>query len=366
MSATGTEPDGGPSIGYEKGLSVSQTLPWPPVGHFGWQAMVGPHQPSPAAMIDGRGYFGLVPEGTFLYGNLRVEDGGMFEVTRRIPASDADRGMSGLIVQSTLNPDDVLHIDTQVSAAAGTSLGCTRTVEDGDRRAIWSSASGAHGKPWRVSMTRDLVTWVEDDLLDLTGELLPPGLQWYVPGPDKGIFYVSQLFEVHGTVSGRGVRGFIGLDRTFMPEGGMLYVKKDVLVGEQLHNAWYTWATRYTDGTYDAGHFLLANDRGGFALLTNERQEIVRTTAVTGEVFPGEDRNFPKGIALEVDGEKWEFLPDPRGIMPDFLSSSKKLPTPQNEGRWRRVGDTREPEVWFAWGETVPGHGTSPTQRWRS
>ncbi|MBF4997310.1 hypothetical protein IRT45_09085 [Nocardia sp. BSTN01] len=317
-------------------------------------------------MTDTRGYFGLVPEGTFLYGCLRTADGVIFEPTRRIPASPTDRGMSGLIVQSTLNDDNVLHIDGSASAAAATSRGCSVTVEGDDELAIWASAAGAEGKPWRVTMSQDAVTWSEADAMELTGRLLPPGLQWHVPAPDKGILYVSQLYEVSGTADGRAVRGFIGLDRTWMAEGGMLYVKKDVLVGEQLHNTWYTWATKYTDGTYDAGHFMLANDRGGFALLTNERQEILRTTAVTGEVFPGEDRNFPKDITLEINGEKWEFLPDPHGIMPDFLSAAKKLPTPQNEGRWRRVGDTREPDIWFAWGEIAPGHGTTPTQRWRS
>ena len=46
----------------------------------------------------------------------------------------------------------------------------------------------------------------------------------------------------------------------------------------------------------------------------------------------------------------------------------KHPPTPQQEGRWRRVGDTREPDAWFAWGETEPLHGTTkepkfPTRR---
>jgi hypothetical protein len=33
---------------------------------------------------------------------------------------------------------------------------------------------------------------------------------------------------------------------------------------------------------------------------------------------------------------------------------------PQVDGRWRRVGDTREPDVWFAWGEAVPASGARP------
>lgn len=339
---------------------------FPPQGHFGWRTMLGPHQPSPAAMLDTRGYFGLVPEGTFLYGNLRADDGddgAMFEVTRRIPARD-DRGMSGLVVQSTLNDDGVFHIDP-IGFAAATSLGVVRELSEDGTQASWTSAPGVDGPPWRVTMTEDTMSWVEEGLFELTGELLPPGLQWYKAGVDLGTYYVSQLFQVSGNYQGRPVRGMIGLDRTYMPEGGMLYVRKDILVGEQLHNSWYTWATRYTDGSFEAGHFMLANDHGGFAIFTNDSQEVTATQNITGSVTPGSDQNFPDAISLLIDGVEWEFLPDPKGKMPDFLNAAKRLPTPQNEGRWRRKGDEREPDVWFAWGEIAPGHGLSPTDRWR-
>jgi hypothetical protein len=33
------------------------------------------------------------------------------------------------------------------------------------------------------------------------------------------------------------------------------------------------------------------------------------------------------------------------------------IPNPQQEGLMRRVGEKRRPEVWMAWGETVPANG---------
>lgn len=314
-------------------------------------------------MLDTRGYFGLVPEGTFLFGNLRSDDGEMFEITRRIPAKD-DRGMSGLVVQSTINPDNVFHIE-KYSFDAATSLGVVRHLDETTNTASWSSASDVTGNPWQATMTPESMTWNEDGLFELTGELLSPGLQWYKAGGDLGIYYVSQLFQVQGVFQGRAVRGMLGFDRTYMPEGAMLYVRKDILVGEQLHNSWYTWATRYKDGTFEAGHFLLANDHGGFAIFTNDKGEVTTSIDVTGEVEPGPDQNFPKAVTLVIEGEEWEFLPDPRGKMPDFLNAAKRLPTPQNEGRWQRKGETREADVWFAWGEIAPGHGLKPVNRYR-
>jgi hypothetical protein len=41
-----------------------------------------------------------------------------------------------------------------------------------------------------------------------------------------------------------------------------------------------------------------------------------------------------------------------------------RLPiTAQQEGRWRRVGDTREPDRWMAWGESDKRNGTARNVR---
>ncbi|ATE64836.1 hypothetical protein COO09_00240 [Rhizorhabdus dicambivorans] len=89
----------------------------------------------------------------------------------------------------------------------------------------------------------------------------------------------------------------------------------------------------------------------GFALFTNQRGETNLSTKVSGSVklIPGDI--WPETIQLDVDGEKWEFLPDPKGRMPDLLYGKIQSITPQNEGRWQRVGERRTPAVWFAWGE---------------
>lgn len=344
-------------------------LSWPEPAHFAWQSIVGPFAPSPRTMADhDRAYFGLVPEASFLYGKFVDSENEIFEPTRRIPANERVRGMAGLVHQSTLNDDDYLHINVEVSLGAATSYGHRRRVDnspDGGELATWKSAPWVSGNPWSVTMTPTTCTWHEEGVLHIEGTLLAPGLQWYIPGPDKGFYYMSQLYEATGTIEGREVRGFFGFDRDYMPEGGMLYISKDILVEEHLHNAWYTWATKYTDGTYDAGHFLLTNDRGSFAIFTNDEQEVTRTNNLTGTVTTRDDGVWPAGIKFDVDGEAWEFTPDPRGIMPDFMTADKALPTAQNEGTIKRVGETREPVLTMAWGEIVPSHGTAQTMRWR-
>jgi len=91
---------------------------------------------------------------------------------------------------------------------------------------------------------------------------------------------------------------------------------------------------------------------------------VTTCTDVEAIVKSGPDRNFPEAIYLRAGDSLWEFIPDPKGRMPDFLGKSQPS-TPQNEGRWRRVGDTREPETYWAWGETSPLTGTERKLRFR-
>ena len=88
----------------------------------------------------------------------------------------------------------------------------------------------------------------------------------------------------------------------------------------------------------------------GFAILGNENGEVRYTYDVTGEVDFGSNGYWQEGITYSAFGEQWEFMPDPKGR----LVGLGTLKNPQVDGRWRRVGDTREPDVWFAWGEAAP------------
>ena len=50
-------------------------------------------------------------------------------------------------------------------------------------------------------------------------------------------------------------------------------------------------------------------------------------------------------------------MPDPKGEMVDFVGGFPI--TAQQEGRWRRAGDTREPDRSLGWGETDRRNGSA-------
>ena len=270
-------------VSIEATARANSGLSWPERGNFAFKPLVAPHRASAKAMLDAREFFGLERESLALYGCVRSQDGEMYELCRRIPGVHGRGVLNGLFMLSTVGKD-ALRIVPEAGMQAATSL--NHQAELRDDTAIWRSDPAAAGNPFQVTFSNDggKCTWMEKGLFDLEGELLGPGLQWYLPSTDTSMFYVSQLFEVNGNLRGKPVRGIIGFDDIYLPRGVILYAGGDPLTRHKNHRAWYTWATRYKDGSFDAGHFMLGHDRLGFSIVTNEHQQLVLSTDVSGEV----------------------------------------------------------------------------------
>ncbi|HEX3287119.1 MAG TPA: hypothetical protein VHT50_21290 [Mycobacterium sp.] len=319
----------------------------PARGSLHYQMLLSEHASDPSEVALNRTWFGLPWSAVYLYGSLRDDDGEIYTVLRA-PEHDGG-GRKRFFLQTSIDATD-LHVHP-ASRASARNTGFVRTHEDGTT--VLASATEAGGNPFRLTVDATTCTWTEAGVIDLRGTLVEPGLQWHLPHRDEGYYYVSQIYEAEGEILGRPVRGFYGVDDMYTH--GLVY-ENDLLVGRKLHVTWYTWATRYTDGTLDAGHFMLGHDGLGMLLLCDEKGGVRRTTDVDGHVELDASGTWPTHIEVRTPSEEWEFLPDPKGRMVDFMP----MPNPQIEGRWRRMGDTREPAHWFAYGEIAPSHGVKP------
>ncbi|PLX74048.1 MAG: hypothetical protein C0607_12050 [Azoarcus sp.] len=328
----------------------------PQRGDFAYQCLVAPQRVSGAKLADLRDHFGLKLTKHMPFGSVRDEEGHIYSVVRAVNAPNSTPNPTKFIYQSTRIDNAHIRVDKERIVPRAMTMFPRRWLE-GDT-ACWSSNDGEPGAPWLITASGERFSWKEEGLLDITGALIGNGMQWYLPGEDWGTFYVSQLYDVAGTCEGRPVKGVIALDQAWMAEGGAIHFQKDLVVNNKMHVIWWSFATIYKDGSWDAGSFMVGHENLGYAIFQNDRGEVYCTTDIEGEVRHKDGSYFAEYARIVVDGkEAWEFLPDPKGEMMDFVGGFPI--TAQQEGRWRKVGDEREPDRWMAWGESDRRNGSA-------
>jgi hypothetical protein len=319
------------------------------------------------SLLDPRGYHGIVHEASYLYGTVRDAAGNMYTLLRRLPSNvlaaitekgEERKGVGRRLMVQHNRGDDNLRLKVDLIKASGVSDGLR--LERTPDQVRFRSGENPLGKAWQIALTPSALVWREDDVLSLEGNMLPLGLQWYLIDRDDSIMYCSRNFEVTGTVLGETVQGFIFLDQCYMPEGGRLYAHRDALMGQHIEVCWFSWGTRWDDGSVEVGHFLGGNDRAGFGMATDGKKLNLLTSDVIAEVRRDAGGYWHDGIRIDANGEAWEIIADPRGRQIDMM----KLANPQQEGLVRRVGETRQPVAWFAWGESAPKHGSRGHNRY--
>jgi len=332
----------------------------PERGDFDYQQLVGPHKVTGPAMAGERGFFGLKLSKSSPFGSVRDVDGNIYSFVRSLLAPGGTPNPTKFIYQTNHIDGKNLRMDHERMKAQAETPIPLQTLE-GDV-VTWSNQPGESGNPWKITASSERLTWKEEGLFELEGRLLGSGMQWYLPGVEWGTFYVSQLWDIHGICEGRPVKGAMALDQFYMAEGGAIHFKKDLVVNNKMHVIWWSFVTVYTDGTWDAGSFMVGHKHLGYAIFMNEKGEVRVTNDIEGKAVHKEGSYFLESARIVLDGkEEWEFLPDPKGEMIDFVGGFPI--TAQQEGRWRRVGDTRTPDHWLSWGESDRRNGSERNVR---
>ncbi len=327
---------------------------------FVYQILVAPHKASGTAMNETRGFFGLPLSKSMPFGSVRDEEGNIYSFVRSVMSPGGTPNPTKFLYQSTRLDDCHLRLDqARMALQALTPLPLQSLEND---TVHWSSVPDEPGNAWQLSASGESLSWTEDGLFELKGTLIGHGMQWYLPGVDWGTFYVSQLYDLAGTCEGRPVKGVMALDQVYLAEGGAIHFMKDLVVNNKMHILWWSFATIYKDGSFDAGSLMVGHDHLGYAILMDESGAVRCTTSIEGVTRHKPGSYFASEVVVTLEGgEQWEFLPDPKGEMIDFVGGFPI--TAQQEGRWRRVGDTREPDRWMAWGESDRRNGTARNVR---
>lgn len=327
-------------------------------GDFQWFGMSGAFDPTVEAASASRGYFGLVPEATYPWGTFRDDNGGVYIFMRRLPFDGLTEVSKTGPVRNTIGRRAVLFTQNAAGelevnpASMATGYNIDTKTEVSDDSIVWSIDEVSDQRRGLHAVYRaDRLEYREDGLIDVSGPSLKPGLQWYLPGRDNGLFYASQTFACEGTIMGTPVKGFLFIEQAYMQPDSVLYAVNDVLVGAETHLTWYSFATQYEDGSFEFGHFIVGHDRLGIGIVAGPDGLIVQSSTVKAKVTRSDD-GWSERVDLDVDGQAWEII-QPRDLR---ILPTAHTPNRQQEGMIRRVGETRIPRNYMAWGETA--HGT--------
>ncbi len=337
------------------GPAFSNATELSPTGSFNCAALASGRRFDPAELLSDDPILGLHREAGYIWGTLRDDDGELYSVMRRIAPPNAAQGTglslpAKLIIVGTGTPEGHLQLRREPKGAVASTDIVRKPLNDNGVR--YESADGAPGRPMRLDLSDPDFSYVEEDVIDMTGRMVAPPLQWYLPGPQSALLYISHTWLVDGTLFGKPARGFLFWEEAWMPPGGQLYVHKD-----PLHDAeyltWYSWANLYHDGQCEVGHFLFGQRDFHVAVTADSSGKVTSARTMDAEIIRAEDGYWHDGIKYTIDGVEWVCEPDPQGRMQGL----GKMPNPQQEGRIHRVDDTRIPDLHMAWGETVPSAG---------
>jgi len=327
----------------------------PPTGCFNHAALASGRRFDAATFLSDEPLLGLYREAGYIWGTLRDDAGVLYSVMRRIAAPGAAQGdgksLGGkLLVVSSGTPEGQLQLRREPRGAVDSTDIVRRPHNDNSIR--FASAAGAPGRSMQLVLSENEFSYVEEDVIDVSGRIVVPPLQWYLPGPQSALLYISQTWLVDGQLAGKPVRGFLFWEEAWMPPGGQLYVAKDPLQDAE-YLTWYSWANLWSDGSCEVGHFLFGQKDFHVGVTADSSGIVTSARTMDAVITRAEDRYWHDGIAYEIDGTRWTCEPDPQGRMQGL----GKMPNPQQEGRMHRVEDPRLPDVWMAWGETVPAAG---------
>ncbi|QRY42672.1 hypothetical protein JVX93_18960 [Mycolicibacterium boenickei] len=330
------------------------------LGTFNSGALASGRVFDPRDFVTNESVLGLNREAGYMWGTLRDEDGTLYSVMRRVALTppdkrDDDRQSLGgklIVVSSGTDRGEGLQLRKEPRYAVDSAHVGIELADD--NTATLTSAPGADGQPMKLVLNEENFSYVEEGVLDMTGSLVVNPLQWYLPGRDSSLLYLTQTWLVEGILLGKRARGFLFWEEAWMYPGGRLYMDKDPLHDAE-YMTWYSWANLWQDGSCEVGHFLFGQKDFHVGVTAHSDGTVTSAHNMDVEITRAADGYWHDGISYDIDGVKWVCEPDPQGHMRGL----GPMPNPQQEGRMHRVDDDREPVVWMAWGETVPAAGNA-------
>jgi hypothetical protein len=172
------------------GQSASKSVELTPTGSFNHAALASGRRFDADEFLSDEPLLGLQREAGYIWGTLRDDEGVLYSVMRRIASPGATQGdgksLGGkLLIVSSGTDKGQLHLRREPRGAVdSTDIG--RNPHHGNA-VRYASASGAPGRKMELVLSENEFAYVEEDVIDVSGRIVVPPLQWYLPGPESSL-----------------------------------------------------------------------------------------------------------------------------------------------------------------------------------
>jgi hypothetical protein len=327
------------------------TWAWPSRrrGNFGFRSVASTFEFAARDAYLEYEYFGLAPMATYFFSCLSDADGNFYAPIRKVITEMS----TGLQLSSNLDAEN-LEIAPEVFLASQRGAGVKWSITEDEDRFTVAAAGTPYSQPFDITIADDEFSWGEGELMQIEGQRLGLGYQWFTPNIDErgGNFYASQAFAASGHIQGRPVSGYMSIDSFYGPTG-QVYNNGPIFNAVEL--AWVSFVNTYADGEHESGGLCLGKEHWGFALVSDHNGAIVETTEVEADVTLDSD-NYVQTARYTAAATEWDFTATDRGQM-RALAAARGDAYHGQAGRVRRVGDQRVPLTSHAWIETFPLNG---------
>ena len=200
------------------------------------------------------------------------------------------------------------------------------------------------------------LAWSDSGHLQLTGNLLGPGTQAYIPSREGaaagGLCHTAIFYEVNGQIFDESVSGIVILEQAFSPPG---YILSDSAVRRRFVGGWNGFASVFEDGTVQFGHLTYGSGPFCFAnIVDGERHVCCPVTAIKTETTP---EGLGKRIEYTLaNGALWESVAESNGAMRDMiaLAARQGASTQLHKGHVGKLSETRRRRNWYSIQEWYP------------
>ena len=257
--------------------------------------------------------FGQLPQqAVWGYSTLYDEDGQLYVFIRELPPGNTN----GLGLFTDRDGKDCRFAEECMSSWRGIVV-----LNSSDNGITWESADKAITDEPSMFISHDgnRLVWREKGILEVEGESCKPGYQWLDASPGDQA-YASQLHRVSGTILGKPVKGWVGLDVLYLAPGNV-YAYSPMAKGLVLN--WSAFANEYDDGSWELGLIMKGFSNFCCALIIDDQGKITRSSHVQPE-YTVDDDGFPTRMRFafrdELTGEdqSWLWTPHPRGNLVDI------------------------------------------------